>query len=41
MKQKHNQNTLKWTSNKKVSNINLVQLSTRSKRNLFLFFIGE
>jgi len=41
MKQKYNQNTLKCTSNKKVSNINLVQLSTRSMRNLFFFFIGE
>jgi len=41
MKQKYNQNTSKYTSNKKFANINLLQLSTRSMRNLFLFFIGE
>jgi len=29
MKQNYNQNTLKYISNEKVSNINLVQLSTR------------
>jgi len=29
MKEKYNQNKLKYTSNKKVSNINLIQLSTR------------
>jgi len=39
--QKYNQNTLKYTSNKKVSNIHLVQLLTWSVQNLFLFFIGE
>jgi len=32
---------LTYTNNKEVSNINLVQLSTQSMRNLFLFFIGE
>jgi len=39
MKPKYNQNTLKYTSNKNVSNIKLGLLSTRSMQNLFLLFI--
>jgi len=39
MKQKYKQNTLN-SSVIKVVNINLVQISIRSMRNLFLFFMG-